>query len=287
MLETEAPKKDKPTEKEEKAPISEKIAEIVVKVIMTGGVAGGGLGAFWSLFKDSDIPKAIASGVIGLGISYGAKLLSPVHQGTGRRLEQAGKAIDESIDDRLAQLLATVTRAEDAYLLCQALDCRDYKSEGMGRRDRIFTPMLDDVFVPLELDSSAIPAGFNPNSMGVKALYQTRCIWDFLAKAQRNPVYRQLAIVAWGGFGKTTLLKHLAYMFGSGQYQQFDVPQLIPVLLPLRQYRKQITQEQPPSLPELVMQHHVKQLAEMDDRGKLSKLPADWFKALLGKGKPW
>jgi hypothetical protein len=28
---------------------------------MTGGIAGGGFGAFWSLFVKSDIPRAIAS----------------------------------------------------------------------------------------------------------------------------------------------------------------------------------------------------------------------------------
>ena len=43
----------------EKQPLNEQITDIVLKVIMTGGLASGGVGAFWSLFKDSDIPKAV------------------------------------------------------------------------------------------------------------------------------------------------------------------------------------------------------------------------------------
>jgi hypothetical protein len=37
---------------------------------MTGGIGIGGANAFWELFIKSDIPKAIASAVIGAGISY-------------------------------------------------------------------------------------------------------------------------------------------------------------------------------------------------------------------------
>ena len=72
-----------------KTPLNEQIADIVLKVIMTGGLAGGGVGAFWQLFKDSDIPWAIATAGIGLGLSYAAKMLMPVHKGNQRRLEQA------------------------------------------------------------------------------------------------------------------------------------------------------------------------------------------------------
>ncbi len=268
----------KPTEPEDKPPFSDKLADILVKVLMTGGVAGGGLGAFWSLFKESDIPKAIASGVIGLGITYGASLLKPLHEGTQRRLGKAGQTLDEAIDGGIDQLFATVTRAEDAYLLCQALDCRDYKSEGMGKRDRIMTPMLQEVFVPLELDTAAIPASFqrqSPRALQAFAEFQrSHCIWDFLAQAEREPAYRQLAIVAWGGFGKTTLLKHLAYIYGTKQHRRFKVRSLIPVLLPLRQYRQHIIQTSPPTLPELVMQAHVAQLAKLDPQRRLAQLPS-------------
>jgi GUN4-like/NACHT domain len=180
--------------------------------------------------------------------------------------------------------------AEATYLLCQALDCRDYKPEGMGKRNRIATPMLQEVFVPLELDSGAIPAGLRMDRRkdieAFEQMRQMQCIWDFLRATQAAPAYRQLAIVAWGGFGKTTLLKHLAYIYGTRQHGRFKVPHLVPVLLPLRQYRRQIVQEQPPTLPELVMQYHVTQLAELDaKRNRLAKLSPNWMRDVLSNGR--
>ncbi|MBF2051150.1 MAG: hypothetical protein EDM05_025695 [Leptolyngbya sp. IPPAS B-1204] len=78
---------EKSAEPAAKPTFSEQVADILLKFVMAGGVAGGGFGAFWSLFKDSDVPKAIASAVIGLGISYAAKMLQPIDAGNRRRLE--------------------------------------------------------------------------------------------------------------------------------------------------------------------------------------------------------
>jgi GUN4-like/NACHT domain len=261
--------------------LKDKIGEMVIKSLMTGGVGAGGLGAFWSLFKESDIPKAIASGVIGLGIAYGASLLDPVNQGNKRRLKEAGQSLDGNIDETIEKLKAKATGATDAYLICQALDCRDYKSEGMGSRDRIAIPMLQEVYVPLELDSSAVQAGLGRRSRS-KRDPSEECIWDFLAMARKEPAYRKLAIIAWGGFGKTTLLKHLAYTYGMKQHKSFGASPLVPVLLPLRKYRKQLVKDNPPSLPELVMQYHVKELENLSP--KLKRLPAGWFEQELRRG---
>ncbi|PSB56409.1 NTPase (NACHT family), partial [filamentous cyanobacterium CCP1] len=278
----------------EKVSLSEKIADIVLKVVMTGGVAGGGFGAFWSLFRESDVPKAIVSFLIGLGISYGASLLDPLHKGNKRRLEQTGQALDGAIEENIKRLIAGATKAEDAYLLAQALTCQDYKSEGMGARNRISIPMLQEVFVPLQLDSSAIAPGLNSRSREAmshkeieqwqKAIQET-CIWDYLVEVKQQPAYRQLAIVAWGGYGKNTLLKHLAYTYGMKQQGKFGVTHpLVPVLLPLRNYKDLLTGENPPTLPELVMQNHLKQVEIAELSARLKNLPANWFETVLTHG---
>jgi predicted NACHT family NTPase len=278
-----------PKEKSEPSSLPSQLAELAIKVLKPGGVSVGGGYGLWLLFIEHKSSEAIASALIGFCFSYAGKLLEPIHQGNQRRLKRMGEVIDGSIDGGIDQLFAKVSRAEDTYLLCQALDCRDYKSDGMGKRNRIVTPMLEDVFVPLELDSGAVPAGFQGNRQAAKAFEnfrQNQCIWDFLAEAQKNPAYRQLAIVAWGGSGKTTLLKHLAYMYGTKQHKRFKVPAMIPVLLPLRQYRQQIAQESPLSLPDLLMQYHIREMAEIDaGRDRLSKLPANWFRDMLTTGK--
>jgi predicted NACHT family NTPase len=41
-------------------------------------------------------------------------------------------------------------------------------------------------------------------------------------RQSRHRSFRQLAILAWGGYGKTTLLKHVAYMYGTQQQGKND-----------------------------------------------------------------
>lgn len=89
-----------------------------------------------------------------------------------------------------------------------------------------------------------------------------------------------MAILAWGGYGKTTLLKHIAYLYGTGQAPR-SAPRLIPVLLVLRKYRDILSQAQPPSLPDLITQHHLPSLP-----GETTlPMPSNWAKDLLKRGQ--
>jgi hypothetical protein len=262
------------------------LAEVVIKVLEPGGVSIGGLYGLWAWLVQDEVATAIASALIGFCFSYAAKLLEPIHQGNQRRLAGMGQAAETAIDENLQRLLAKATKAEDAYLLCQALDCRDYKPEGMGARDRTFIPMLHSVFVPLELDVGAIAPGlqkFHLQRLKATGELPELYVWDLLKQAQHEPTYRQLAIVAWGGFGKTTLLKHLAYVFGSQQHRDYDVPFWVPFLLPLRAYRKVFAGTPNLSLPDLIMHYHVESLAELNP--KLHNLPGRWAEDLLIQGK--
>lgn len=262
----------------EKTPLNEQIAEILLKAIKPGGVAVGGVGAFWQLFMESDIPKAIASLMIGVGISYGAKLLQPVHEGNKERFEKAGKKINAVIDRGLAEPARRTI--EDRYLECQAFDCQALRSEGVAQYPGIFIPPLEEVFVPLELDAGASLPGWRslPTEKAVDGNFLG--IWDFLSRASKQATFRQIVILAWGGYGKTTLLKHIAYVYGSRKYKDYNVPKRIPMLLALRKYRGLLTQDQPPSLPELIAKHHVPSLPEGSDL----QVSADWVKDILKKG---
>jgi hypothetical protein len=55
-----AEKSDASEKKPAENSLSDKLADIAVKVLMGGGIAAGGSSAFWSLLVQSDIPKAIA-----------------------------------------------------------------------------------------------------------------------------------------------------------------------------------------------------------------------------------
>lgn len=224
-----------------------------------------------------------------IGFAYVSKLVSPAHRGNERRLAKAGEALDAGIDQITASMIAAATRFEDKYLLCQALECQSFRSEGMAQRPGIFVPLLKEVFVPLALNLNANDPGYRKLSIDVKEStaqrlesqqFRNQSIWDFLKRAKQVPVFRQLAILAWGGYGKTTLLKHIAYLYGTKQVSP-DAPKLIPVLLVLRTYKDLLAQDEQPSLPVLIEQHHIPNLAG----AKNLRVNAGWAQTLLTKGR--
>jgi len=266
-----------------KPSVADQLAELAVKIIKPGGVTGGSLGAIWFLFVQSDIPKAIASAVIGVGLSYGAKLLQPIHRGNEQRLEKLGEAANRGIERLGEAAIAKVTSVEERYLECQAADCETSKTEGIGKMSGIFTPMLQQVFVPLELDSTMLAPGYQAvegydTEQGKRS--STIDIWKLLARAKRDPVYSQIAILAWGGYGKTTLLRHVAYTLGKNQQPQ-SVPRYIPVLLLLRKYRELLSQDNPVDLPTLITTHHIPGLPGAEGL----QMPTDWARHQLKQGR--
>ena len=56
----------------------EQVINFISIVIKNGGLVGGGAGAAWIYFKDSDIPKALASMILGALISYGGEMIKPI-----------------------------------------------------------------------------------------------------------------------------------------------------------------------------------------------------------------
>ncbi|MEL7357519.1 MAG: GUN4 domain-containing protein [Cyanobacteria bacterium J06560_6] len=272
-------------------PVADKIAEFVRKAIVPGGVTAGGIGAFWSLFIKDDVGQAVASAVIGLGLSYGAAMLKPFHEATRRRADYAGKRIDQITEG----VIASATGFEGRYLRCQASDCESLRAEGMAQRDGIFEPLLKDIFVELQIDGSASLPGFERQlerrlerkvAMPLASEgFARQTIWSLLAESKQQKAYRQMAILAWGGYGKTTLLKHVAYRYGIGEVPQ-GAPKLVPILLVLRKYRKWIVPSTPedtlPTLPELINQYHIPSLPE---KHLLEPVPPNWAENLLRRGK--
>ena len=270
-----------------KPPIADQLAELLRKAIVPGGATVGGIGAFWELFisNDGDVLTAVASAGIGLALSYGAAMLKPFHAANQRRAGHVGNVINEATEG----VFARATGFEGKYLACQAWDCEAVRSEGVKQREGIFEPLLKDVFVELQIDSSASLAGFETQlQSATQARLERRLtqrlnqsIWDLLKATKRQKAFRQMAILAWGGYGKTTLLKHVAYRYGTGDVPP-GVPKQVPVLLALRKYRQQIGQASPLSLPELINQFHIPSLPEAH---RLQPVPPNWAKDMLQRGR--
>jgi len=89
-----------------------------------------------------------------------------------------------------------------------------------------------------------------------------------------------MSIRAKGGMGKTTLLRHVALIYGQRQYRRYRAPKLVPVLLRLRDYIEPLTQAQPLTLPKLITDRHVPSLF----KDQPLTPPSQWAEKLLSSG---
>jgi hypothetical protein len=178
---------------------------------------------------------------------------------------------------------------DDKYLKCQGYSCRDYEVEGQFLQS--FIPRLSEVFVPLELSDLFIQNSQGdrlpmfPGFQGTKGVSQPLnqssgfSIWELLKNSTKIPAYRHLVILAWGGYGKTTLLRHVTYIY-TQKKSKLGVPKLLPVLLKLRDWQGKLAEENCPDLPEFIEQNHIPALS----KNKLS-LPPKWAENHLHQGK--
>lgn len=125
---------------------------------------------------------------------------------------EKGKQDADALNQWMSSLNETVkwqfSGFEAKYLKCQRLDCQEDHPDSM-KQDGIFTPLLQEVFVPLRLSSDSVLPGYgmrlkNPSSEEEFNECQVMLIWDLLRKVRQESAYRQIAIRAWGGYGKTT-----------------------------------------------------------------------------------
>lgn len=216
--------------------------------------------------------------------------LGAVYQERGKDDANSLMTFLNKLDETMRWQLAGT---KNQYLQYQNNDCLHYTTEGVAKT---FKPLLKDVFVPLGLSSNFIRGakgedlpglpGFKWDKKIIEKLQKDEGlkIWDVLSKGKRNPGYRHLVIQAWGGYGKTTLLRHITYTYTSKTRNIGNTPDLIPVLLYLRQCQSKImatADGQRIDLPTLIEEFHIPNLPQ----GKTLKLPPKWVKNQLQAGK--
>jgi predicted NACHT family NTPase len=165
---------------------------------------------------------------------------------------------------------------EGEYLRQQARLCEEFTSEGFNP-DRTAIPLLEEVFVPLDLSGAFVSAQL-PNDPALMS--ENLSIWDLLARSRHDRKFRQMIIQAKGGMGKTTLLRHVALIYGQRKQRRYRAPKLIPVLLRLRDWKDVLTQLKPPSLPKLITEFHVPSLSKNHPLTP----PSQWADKLLERG---
>ena len=192
-----------------KPPINEKIADVLVKVF----AAGSGGSSLYFLFAE-DIPKAIIAGFL----SFGASLMTNFWQGVSSKLNPGAKKLGEEagkvVEDKIIDVANKIKDFPSLYKESLKTYCSSFEIEGFQNLPGL---PLKDIFVPLHIESDqSYQLTENPKE-----------IWDFL------PHHRRIVILAKPGYGKSTLMRHLAYVYVTNPPQ--NTPQFLPILLRLRE----------------------------------------------------
>ena len=143
---------------------NEQLAGIIIKTLI-----GGGFGTFITLLNTSELPKLALGAGVGGAASGAITLLSafvdPITKKAKEKAGKAGEATAGALSSGTERAWAKVTGEEEKYLRCQAMDSQTYKPEGVQAYEGIFKPLLEEVFVPLELTTQSIAAGYNPTEI--------------------------------------------------------------------------------------------------------------------------
>ena len=177
-------------------------------------------------------------------------------------------------------LMWQFSRFDAKYLKRQAERHNDYYgTDDTKQPEGIFQVDLEDVFVPLRLDFSM--GDFQRRGRKrIEDCDESLEIWDVLKRSKSIPTYKNLAILADGGSGKTTMLRCVSYLYGTGGASKYGVPKLLPFLLYLRQWRDEIAANPAMTLAELME----KSVRDLRDWEKV-KFPPRWAENLLRNGR--
>ncbi len=253
-------------------------------------VIGGSSGFAVMLLKEGKpllafllVVIAILVGIFG---RYLEAFITALAEKYAERGKQDGNSVLVWIDEKDKKIREAIkwkfSGGEDKYLNCLKItdDSLFSLTEGLEKKQTSLS--LADVFIELKITGQNIPTpvGFNYDDEDLKELPE-RDIWSLLKEAKKNHAFHSLMITAKGGLGKTTLLKHITHIYANKKYRSYNAPNLIPILLYLRRWQSQISQETSLDLATLIEQNYIPDLP----LGKNLKLSPNWAKNHLNNGE--
>lgn len=261
----------------------EKVVELLDNKLVSLGIPGAIGAAGVTNFIAGQWGETIACLVGAAGVWVAIKLGKKLAPKLDQVFDWGINATETAILDGWASLQSDFT---GPYLQQQARLCEEFTVEGFNP-DRTAIPLLEEVFVPLDL-SGAISSGALIKNPGDSAPWQNDPdlrsenldIWKLLARTRKDRKFRQMSILAKGGMGKTTLLRHIALIYGQRKQGRYRAPRLVPVLLRLRDWVDELTQADPPTLPRLITEHYVPSLSKNHPLAP----PKTWADRLLQTG---
>ena len=149
---------------------------------------------------------------------------------------KVGKRLAPELDHLLDWIVKTVKATARSiwtqldftgqFLRQQAQLNEEFITEGYS--PDVTIPLLEEVFVPLELSGTIDPERLaQPPHRQDPSLYaENLTIWELLQRSQQNRSYRQMVIQAKGGMGKTTLLRHIALIYGQRKQRRYHAAKI-------------------------------------------------------------
>ena len=128
------------------------------------------------------------------------------------------------------------------YLRAQGNAWEEYSVEGYAKTGGLKL-FMEEVYIPLGVSGVALfgrwpEKGAKLDVAAIESAQREELyLWQLLSQVRKVSAYRQMAILAKGGFGKTTLLRHVTYNYATKpgkMSRRHKVPMLIPFLLYLR-----------------------------------------------------
>lgn len=236
-------------------------------------VFAGGAYALYSLLLD-DIAKAAISSLIALSASFLTSFGQGFMSVLRTRLQQRGAETADRISNTLEY-----PGLENRYLESQALACQEYIAEGLSLEPGIFIPMLEDVYIPLNL-STVQSENYSQNIKVPE--HGALTIWNFLKQVDKQPTFRKIALLSNAGYGKSTLLHHITYVYATRKRDLYQrSTNKIPFLLELRKCFQVFTEEKSVDLPRLIHEYHIPNLPKVSNLN----VPISWVKNTLIQGQ--
>ena len=265
-----------------------------ISTLINLGLPGAGLGITAHFMIQGAVREALASlavtgcvTLLTLGRKFGRKVLERIEQRLDERADSVGDWLFDQFEVRVQKIWWALSgNFRDRYNQALIYRYRDYRTQGLTNKGP-FALNLEKVFVPLQLRPESL-SRISSALIRQPELLERRgkaspiingsTIWAFLAELKEQPAFDRLVILGAPGSGKTTLLEHLTLIYARGKQRKRDrqAPDLIPMLLYLREVRSQLITDEPPNLLALLERQ-----AQLDGL----KAPPGWFADQLNRGK--
>ncbi|NEO86917.1 MAG: hypothetical protein F6J87_22060 [Spirulina sp. SIO3F2] len=261
-----------------------KFQQFLVQWTPFGVTAGLTIHSFVNSEMTQAVITAFLTGLSSLWAAYSTGFMAEAEQEAEKLggqhaqwLIQLIAVVGRTLSNRILAVLPLPLTTTTEYYKRLSLDYRELEPEGIRLSG---FPELEQVFVEVHLSPCESEGEVNPRLLVRRRDGEpSDNVGFYLARMPKHWSHKRLAILGAPGSGKTTLMRHIALMYAQRQPHKLHpkAPQLLPVLLYLREIHPQILADPDLSLVSIITQW----ASKLFDDDSPRKPDASWFAAQL------